>query len=276
MNQKVALVSLLCFFTFFNFASEALGFSEIGKFNDNFSYRYLKQENSYLSGEITNISSYLQRDVTIDVDGFDFLNRQLWSTTIHIDLLSPNCSTKFNNYIGQYDKRTAELKFKVSGDTSGPNEERNNLAHTSAYGCFVEISGVGPQMSDFFVLRKGVNKFTYEYDGKHYFGVKLYRDSGNYKDLVASEIGGIKGSKGVSINDKGQYYLNVEADKDGKWFIKVELPLKSMVGSEEENIFYMPQSKIKEKKIPCPEKTVNDKFKIWTDEKGVIHIEENR
>lgn len=277
MNRLFRFVSLPFFVLALLFCcSDAHGLSEIGKVNENFSYRYLKHEGANLKGEIINISPFVQKNVSIEIDGYDFMENKLWTTMVRINYLNPNQSIKIDKFVGQYGKRTANLKFKVSGDTSGATDKRKSLAHTSAWGCTVEITGTGSQMSDFFILREGVNKFNYEYDGKSNFVVILYKASGALEELVANEIGGVKGSKGVNIGDERKYYINVEADKGGKWFIKVDLPLKTSAEQEEKEIIYMPRSKVKEKKPPSHEKILKDKYKIWTDEEGVVHVEEAR
>jgi len=263
MNRLIRFVSL----PFFLFAlllcySDAHGLSEIGKVNENFSYRYLKHEGTNLKGEIINISPFVQKNVSIEIDGYDFMENKLWSTTVHINHLNPNQSIKYDKYVGQYEKRTASLKFKVRGDTSGATDKRKSLAHTSAWGCNVEISGTGPQMSDFFTLREGVNKFNYEYEGTGYFSVKLYKSSGDYEGLVASEIDKIKGSKGINVGDERKYYINVDADKEGKWFIKVDLPLKTSAEQEKKEIHYIPQPSKTVRKTPTPEKVLKEKYKI--------------
>lgn len=257
----------------FLFFSSALGFSEIGKFNDNFSYRHLKIKGPYLSGEVTNISSVVQKNVTIGIDGFDFMNRQLWTTTVYVGVLSPNKSMSINEYIGSQKERTAKLKFKVTGDEPLPSEGRSSApekrrpsfvgihapAQTSGNGYLLQISGVGPQMSDFFTLCRGVNKFSYKYSGKSNYIITLYRESGEYKELVANDVGQIMGSKGVNIETEGRFYVNVNTDSQDEWSIKIERPC---FRDEKDAVNY--------------EKTLNEKYKMWTDKDGVVHIEECR
>ena len=84
----------------------------------------------------------------------------------------------------------------------------------------VTLQGTGYHATPFINLKKGLNIFKMTHDGKMRFRVTLLDQYGKPVDTLINTVGEFDGSKPISIDDPGIYYLNVGAD--GDWSIDVE------------------------------------------------------
>jgi len=84
----------------------------------------------------------------------------------------------------------------------------------------VSLQGTGYHATPFINLKKGLNIFKMTHNGKMRFRVTLLDQYGNPVDTLTNTVGEFDGSKPISIDDPGIYYLNVGAD--GDWSIDVD------------------------------------------------------
>lgn len=88
----------------------------------------------------------------------------------------------------------------------------------------IEKSGTSNTATEIFYLQKGLARITLTYtDMSKYssnFIVKLLDENGQYKDLLANEIGSYTGTKAIRIEQSGMYLLDITAE--GKWNVKIE------------------------------------------------------
>ena len=83
----------------------------------------------------------------------------------------------------------------------------------------VSFSGVGQQVSQFFLLKPGLTRFEMVHDGTRNFAIWLLDETGNNVDLLVNEIGVFDGSKAIGIKREGIYCLGIGAD--GNWQINI-------------------------------------------------------
>ena len=84
----------------------------------------------------------------------------------------------------------------------------------------VTFQGVGYHATPFVKLDKGLNIFKMKHDGDMRFVVTLLDQYGKPVDSLVNVVGDFDGSKPISIDEPGIYYLNVSAD--GDWTIDVQ------------------------------------------------------
>jgi hypothetical protein len=84
----------------------------------------------------------------------------------------------------------------------------------------VSFQGTGFHATQFVQLKKGLNIFKLKHDGEMRFRVTLLDQYGQPVESLVNTVGDFDGSKPVSIDEPGLYYLNVGAD--GDWSIDVE------------------------------------------------------
>lgn len=84
----------------------------------------------------------------------------------------------------------------------------------------VNFQGTGYHATPFVKLSKGLNIFKMKHQGDMRFIVTLLDQYGKPVDSLVNVVGDFDGSKPVSIDEPGIYYLNVGAD--GDWLIDIE------------------------------------------------------
>ena len=82
------------------------------------------------------------------------------------------------------------------------------------------IRGTGYTATEFFELQPGLNVFKLNYTGKDRFRVTLTDRDGRLVESLINVIGPFAGSKPVSIQTGGTYFLNVSAS--GDWTVEIE------------------------------------------------------
>jgi hypothetical protein len=83
-----------------------------------------------------------------------------------------------------------------------------------------DLSGFGNKATNIFRLKAGLVRVTYSHNGKSNFGVWLLDDNGTKVELIANEIGVVKGSHAFGIEVEGNYLFDVTAD--GHWAITIQ------------------------------------------------------
>ena len=84
------------------------------------------------------------------------------------------------------------------------------------------FSGTGPKVIRRVPLEKGAAIFRMTHDGQ-LFKLWLLDRVGNPIELIACELGEYDGVRGVSIEKKGDYMLQISAG--GRWTITIEQPI---------------------------------------------------
>ena len=82
----------------------------------------------------------------------------------------------------------------------------------------VKYTGNGEMVTDFLRL-EGLTTFNMKHSGSRNFIVILRDDKGNWKELLANEIGSYTGNKAVGV-EKGTYIIGIRAD--GNWEIEIK------------------------------------------------------
>ncbi|HVU89233.1 MAG TPA: hypothetical protein VHD36_18045 [Pirellulales bacterium] len=84
----------------------------------------------------------------------------------------------------------------------------------------VTLRGTGYHATPFVKLNKGLNIFKMKHDGEMRFIVTLLDQYGQPVESLVNVVGDFDGSKPVSIDQPGIYYLNVSGD--GDWSINID------------------------------------------------------
>ncbi len=82
------------------------------------------------------------------------------------------------------------------------------------------LQGTGSHASKFLQLAGGLNIFKMKHNGKTRFRVTLRDEGGRPVETLINTLGAFDGSKPISIEKPGVYFLNVGAD--GDWSIELE------------------------------------------------------
>lgn len=249
--------------------SSSSAFYRNGLIDGNFGYESLEiSKKGYLTGYIINRSSDSYSSLSFTVSGRHAASSTInWDTYISIGSLKPGEKYPFSKYIRRGHRNTYKIIFKKhSGFVEDNRTDSSRRKSESQYqrtkgGVYtneqltsVRISGEGSQMSQAFTLKKGLNVFKYEHKGDGHFSVTLLDKQGEYENLIANDIGHFSGSKGINIQRKYKYIVNIKADPGAEWFITVDLP---------------------ESRTSTPAFTRKEKpLKITEDENGVIHIKQ--
>ena len=247
--------------------SSSSAFYRNGLIDGKFGHESLEiSKKGYLTGYIVNRSSDSYRNLSFTVSGrhggSSIIN---WDTYISIGSLKPGEKYPFSKYIGRGHKSTYKIIFKkysgsiednrtVSSHRKSQYQEMKGRIYTNEQLTSVRISGEGPQMSQVFTLKKGLNVFKYKHKGDGHFSITLIDKQGEYEDLIANDIGHFSGSKGINIRRKNKYIVNIKADPGAEWLITVDLP---------------------ESRTSTPAFTRKERpLKIIEDKNGVIHIKQ--
>ncbi len=266
-RKSIHLISILtiCFIFIYPLQSDA--FFRSGRIDDNFKYDDLTLKSGYLSGFIINTSSKSYENLSFQVFARDAGDTTVkWSEEIYIGGLRKGGKYPIRKHVG---KTYSQVYFKkksgsrVTKSNSGSSSRNNNYqkeqgsCYTSYYGSNVDIKGVGSQMSKKFKLPRGLAVFKSSHKGSGHFSTWLCDQYGNKIDLLVNDIGKFNSSKGTSIENDGMYYVNVKADMDAHWSIKI----KTTGSKNQEGKTY----NSKEIKVY--------KLKIYKDKDGVTIIE---
>jgi hypothetical protein len=84
----------------------------------------------------------------------------------------------------------------------------------------IHLEGQGSRATPFVQLDKGLVVFKMKHDGEDRFRVTLLDKDGNPIESLINTLGQFDGSKPLSIEEPGIYFLNVSGD--GDWSIDVE------------------------------------------------------
>jgi hypothetical protein len=106
------------------------------------------------------------------------------------------------------DVRTVVPRIELHSQKPAPDSDETRLV------------GNGNRATESFHLDKGLHRFTYEFQGRMNFFIRLLSVSGEDSDLVANEMGSGDGSKAVTVTKSGEYLCNVESD--GRWSIIIK------------------------------------------------------
>ncbi len=117
----------------------------------------------------------------------------------------------------QHEVRTADVQTEddttdVQADNSAPDSEQKTI----------QLEGHGRQASKKFMLEPGLSMLTVHHDGDSNIIVRLLDSEGNSIDTLFNQIGAFDGQRGFSIDEPGQYLLDVTAD--GDWTIAIRQP----------------------------------------------------
>ena len=82
------------------------------------------------------------------------------------------------------------------------------------------LIGTGVGITEFVELNKGLNVFKFNHAGKGRFTAKLMDRDGKLVENLINTLGSFNGSKPVTIEKRGIYFLNVGGD--GNWTVDVE------------------------------------------------------
>jgi hypothetical protein len=82
------------------------------------------------------------------------------------------------------------------------------------------LQGTGTHTTPFLKLDKGLAIFKMKHNGDNRFIVRLRDKDGKLLEQLVNTLGAFDGSKPISIEEPGIYFLNVSAD--GDWSIDVE------------------------------------------------------
>ncbi|HZZ29496.1 MAG TPA: hypothetical protein VFE46_15970 [Pirellulales bacterium] len=91
---------------------------------------------------------------------------------------------------------------------------------TEGQGTPCTLEGRGYKATPFFKLDKGLAEFKLKHQGEERFKVVLLDQNGRPIEYLINTIGPFDGSKPVSIEEPGLYFLNVSAD--GNWTVDVQ------------------------------------------------------
>jgi hypothetical protein len=83
-----------------------------------------------------------------------------------------------------------------------------------------KLQGNGFATTPFVQLERGLAEFKMKHDGQQRFKVVLLDQNGRPVEYLANTLGTFDGSKPISIEEPGIYFLNVSAD--GNWTIDVQ------------------------------------------------------
>tara|TARA_B100000676_G_C18016317_1_gene809892 strand:+ start:60 stop:1565 length:1506 start_codon:yes stop_codon:yes gene_type:complete len=95
-------------------------------------------------------------------------------------------------------------------------------ALTAPYFKPIGLQGTGKTATGFFELQKGLWNVKLGHSGDSNFAVIILDSNGKYIDLLANEIGSFSGETSLSIEDTGEYLLDIDAD--GSWAVAFESP----------------------------------------------------
>lgn len=84
----------------------------------------------------------------------------------------------------------------------------------------IQLRGTGQRATRPFSLRRGITRFHATHNGQGNFAIELFDAGGAYIDLLVNEIGPFKGGGLTSIEDAGEFVIQVTAD--GGWTITVD------------------------------------------------------
>lgn len=82
------------------------------------------------------------------------------------------------------------------------------------------LQGKGYQVTPVLQLERGLAEFKMKHDGQDRFKVVLLDQNGKPIEYLTNTIGKFDGSKPISVEEPGLYFLNVSAD--GNWTIDVQ------------------------------------------------------
>ena len=82
------------------------------------------------------------------------------------------------------------------------------------------LTGTGYDVTPFIQLDKGLNVFKIKHDGENRFTVMLVDRDGRQVEPLINTLGRFDGSKPVSIEKPGIYFLNVAGD--GQWSVEIQ------------------------------------------------------
>ncbi|HTQ38990.1 MAG TPA: hypothetical protein VMJ32_08175 [Pirellulales bacterium] len=82
------------------------------------------------------------------------------------------------------------------------------------------LQGHGYNTTPFFKLEKGLAEFQMKHEGEARFRVVLLDRNGRPVEYLTNTLGAFEGSKPISIEEPGLYFLNVSAD--GDWTVDVK------------------------------------------------------
>jgi hypothetical protein len=208
--------------------------SSIGEIDNVFSYENLDLDihTGYLKGTILNMSSIFQKDVRLRFDAYDNFKRVLWQTTVRIDFIKAKGKSDFRQLISR-NKIESPLDIKCV-NLNAPNEKKkgasskevviNDYLNTSSNRLPLYINGNGKKMSDLFELESGLIKATFEHNGGGYFSIWLMDQNGKRIELFIGKPGKLKGSSSANIPRKGKYFIEVNADPNADWSVRIEKP----------------------------------------------------
>ena len=84
------------------------------------------------------------------------------------------------------------------------------------------INNTGSTATNCIELEKGLWRVNLNHSGDSNFAVIILDSNGKYIDLLANEIGSFSGETSLSIEDTGEYLLDIDAD--GIWSIDIQSP----------------------------------------------------
>ena len=262
-------VILIILFSSFCLEGYCLAFFSSGKIDSRFSYTDLKVRGSYLEGKIINHTEHLKEDVLIRFYAYNVFKKCIWRVSVSISVIGASSSKTFSTYISSDTGNPHNFRVKVIRPKRTRRPKKSSVKvsaestvsssggiHLRVRGSEIKIWGEGQQVSETFTLDKGLSVFEFEHRGDGHFSIWLMDEEGK-EDLIANDVGRFSGSKGVIVEKKGLYFVNVKADLDAKWSIIIERSDKSQ------------RSKTKRDEKSGPNQK---KIRAWKDENGMWHF----
>lgn len=148
----------------------------------------------------------------------NFILRLLDSTGKEVDTLV-NQIGPFAGQIGFEVERAGQclLDVETNGNwTAKLTQPRPQSAQTVP----TSMSGKGYKATQFFQLDRGLAIFRMNTNGQGRFIARLMDSNGRIVDQLVNTLGQFEGSKPLSVESPGVYFLNVSAD--GNWTVEIE------------------------------------------------------
>jgi len=219
--------------------SSASTFSR-GKINEHYSYRDLRfieyRFECYLYGTIVNESVEDQKNIKVTFQALDIFDKLLWETTVYVKQIGQKSKNDSNEYPFKKTlsgcKNPYKWNFIVQGhkQTPPPVQALKPSGPVSASGyVFIRkqksgliIEGMGNQISDCFIINKGVSVIESTHHGKTGFLVRLINCNDKKTHVITSGTADYHNINEITFKKTEEFQVDVKADLD--WSIHIKLP----------------------------------------------------